>query len=193
MVAARNAVPFTEREYLALEAVAETRHEFFRGEILGMAGAEPEHNLIVQNLRLALGIALLERPCHIMGADQRVKIEATGEYFYPDVVVTCLDAVYADPRPRSLVNPQLVAEVLSPSTEGHDRGPKWLAYQSVPTLNDYLLIASDQRRVEHYQRSGEGWTLRTYSRSGRITTTAGVAIDLGALYKLVPEAGALAP
>ncbi len=93
-------VPFTEREYLALEAVAETRHELIGGQILGMAGAEPEHNQIVHNLHLALGTALHDRLCRIAGADQRVRIEATAEYFYPDVVVTCAEAPRSGRRTR---------------------------------------------------------------------------------------------
>lgn len=185
MVAVRNTVPFTEREYLALEAVAEVRHELIAGQIVGMAGAEPEHNQIVQNLRLELGAALRTQPCRISGADQRVRIEATREYYYPDVVVTCLEPRYAEPAPRSLLNPQLVAEVLSPSTEAHDRGPKWLSYQTLPSLDDYLLISTDRRRVDHYQRTAEGWVLRTHVDHGALTTSAGVILELDALYRLV--------
>ncbi len=181
-------VPFTEREYLALEGVAETRHELIHGQIIGMAGAEPEHNQIVQNLRAVLTIALLDRPCRITGADQRVKVEATAEYFYPDVVLLCAEPRYADPHPRSLLNPELVAEVLSPSTEEHDRGAKWVAYQTIPSLRDYLLFSSDQRRVDHYRRSADGWTLHTYT-AGSFSTDGGVRVEVDALYRLVPIQG----
>lgn len=151
---------FTEREYLALESVAETRHEFVGGQILGMAGAEPEHNQIVHNLHVALDLALRARRCRIAGADQRVRIEATGDYVYPDVVVTCAEARYVEPAPRSLTNPELVIEVLSPTTEAYDRGAKWAAYQTVSSLRDYVLVSTERRRIEHYRRTADGWGLR---------------------------------
>lgn len=188
MVAVHYVVSFTEREYLALEAVAEIKHEYFDGQIVGMAGAEPEHNQIVQNLRAVLTIALATRPCRITGADQRVKCESRAEYFYPDVVVTCTEPRYSEPGPRSLVNPQLIGEVLSPSTAAHDRGPKWLAYQTIASLDDYLIIASDRRRVDHHQRSGDAWTLRTLGAGGALTTTGGVRIEVDELYRLVSVA-----
>lgn len=164
MVAAQRApgspAAFTEREYLALESVAETRHEFVGGQILGMAGAEPEHNQIVHNLHVALDLALRARRCRIAGADQRVRIEATGDYVYPDVVVTCADARYVEPAPRSLTNPELVIEVLSPTTEAYDRGARWAAYQTVSSLRDYVLVSTERRRIEHYRRTADGWGLR---------------------------------
>lgn len=164
MVAAQRApgspAAFTEREYLALESVAETRHEFVGGQILGMAGAEPEHNQIVHNLHVALDLALRARRCRIAGADQRVRIEATGDYVYPDVVVTCAEARYVEPAPRSLTNPELVIEVLSPTTEAYDRGAKWAAYQTVSSLRDYVLVSTERRRIEHYRRTADGWGLR---------------------------------
>lgn len=97
---------FTVREYLALEAVAEVKHEYIGGDIVAMAGAEPEHNLIAGNVRDALARARSAHPCRIFASDQRVFVEATAEYFYPDVVMTCVEPVYLDPRPRSLANPE---------------------------------------------------------------------------------------
>lgn len=97
----------------------------------------------------------------MLGSDQRVKVEATNEYFYPDVVVVCGEPRLADPSPRSLTNPQVIVEVLSSTTERYDRGDKWVAYQRIATLTGYLLVASDRRRVEHFQRGpDEGWTQR---------------------------------
>jgi Uma2 family endonuclease len=151
---------FTEREYLALESVAERRHEFVARQIVGVGGAEPEHNQIVHNLHVALDLALRARRCRIAGADQRVRIEATGDYVYPDVVVTCAEARYVEPAPRSLTNPELVIEVLSPTTEAYDRGAKWAAYQTVSSLRDYVLMSTKQRRIEHYRRTADGWGLR---------------------------------
>jgi len=112
-MAVTHATRFTVKEYLALEAVAEIRHEFTGGQIVAMAGAEFEHNQIAQNVRSELTGALADRPCHIVGSDQRVYVEAVGEYFYPDVLVTYLEPRLIDPKPRSLVNPQVIVEVLS--------------------------------------------------------------------------------
>ena len=112
-----HATRFTVKEYLALEAVAEIRHEFTGGQIVAMAGAEFEHNQIAQNVRSELTAALADRPCHTVGSDQRVYVEAVCEYFYPDILVTCLEPRLIDPKPRSLVNPQVIVKVLSESTE----------------------------------------------------------------------------
>ena len=181
-------VPFTEREYLALETVAETRHELVGGEILGMAGAEYAHNLICHNLHLELGNALRDRGCSVLGADQRVKVEATREYLYPDVVVSCLLPELASPKPQSLLNPQIIIEVLSPSTERYDRLDKWFAYQQIPTLTDYVMVASDRRLVEHLQRGHDDtWTLRKLACDGTLTLTNGVSLAVASLYRLVPE------
>src|SRR5207237_7284877 len=109
-MAVNHATGFTAKEYLALEAVAEIRHEFTGGQIVAMAGAELEHNQIAQNVRSELTAALGERPCHIVGSDQRVYVEAVGEYFYPDILVTCLEPRLVEPKPRSLVNPHLIVE-----------------------------------------------------------------------------------
>lgn len=177
---------FTVTEYLALEAVAEIKHEYIGGDIVGMAGAEPEHNLIAGNVRDALVSGLSGRPCRTFTSDQRVFVEAVGEYFYPDVVLTCIDPVYVDPSPRSLVNPQVIVEVLSDSTERRDRGEKWLAYQTIPTLTDYVMVASTSRKVEHYHRLPDGaWTLRVLHDDGRCALANGIVLELSKLYRLV--------
>jgi Uma2 family endonuclease len=179
-MAAPIASRFTAKEYLALEAVAETKHEFFGGYIVAMAGAEPEHNQVVQNVRAELTIGLADRPCRITGADQRVLVESVGEYFYPDVVVTCVEPRYVDPSPRSLVNPEMIVEVLSPTTERYDRADKWSAYQTIPSLTDYV----------HYHRLPDGsWTMRVLDHQGTIALANGMIVDLARLYRLVPGLG----
>jgi Uma2 family endonuclease len=185
MVAPR-ASRFTADEYLALEGVAKTKHEYFGGDIVAMAGAEPEHNQIAENVRAELRGALEGRPCRILGSDQRVRSDASGEYFYPDLVVTCLDPVFVEPRPRSLVNPQVLVEVLSDSTEQHDRGEKWVAYRSIPSLTDYVMVASTRRELEHYHRLPDGsWTYRVLQQTGIVTLGNGAVLDLARLYELV--------
>lgn len=177
---------FTVKEYLALEAVAETKHEFFGGYIVAMAGAELDHNQIAENVRAELRSALGDRPCRILGSDQRVLAESIGEYFYPDVVVTCLDPVLVDPKPRSLVNPQVIVEVLSSSTDRYDQVEKWAAYQSIASLTDYVMVASTKRELEHYHRLPDGaWIYRALKRSGTVTLGNGAVLDLDKLYRLV--------
>lgn len=186
MVVLANPPRFTPAEYLALEAVAETKHEYIGGDIIAMAGAEPEHNLIAGNVRDAIVAGLRGRPCRVFSADQRLLVEATGEYFYPDVVMTCSDPSYTEPKPRSLVNPEIIVEVLSPSTERKDRGEKWSSYRLIPSLTDYVLVASTKREVDHYHRLPDGtWTLRTITQTGSFTLANGVVLDLDALYRLV--------
>src|SRR5262249_42872184 len=117
-------------------------------------------------------------------ADQRVKVEAKTEYFYPDVVVTCLEPQYVGPSPRSLLNPQIIIEVLSPTTELRDRGAKWVAYQTIHALTDYVMIASDSRRLEHYQRGADGkWAFQTLTE-GACVLASGVRLEISALYAL---------
>lgn len=179
---------FTAKEYLALEAVADTKHEFFGGYIVSMAGAELDHNQVAQNMRAELTTALADRPCRILGSDQRVVAESIGEYFYPDIVVTCLDPVLVEPKPRSLVNPQVIVEVLSESTERYDRVEKWSAYQSIPSLTDYVMVASAKHELEHYHRlPGGSWTYRAVKRAGSVTLGNGAVLDLDKPYRLVSE------
>jgi len=178
---------FTAKEYLALEAVAEVKHEYFGGYIVAMAGAELDHNQIAENVRAELRAGLGDRPCRILGSDQRVIVESVGEYFYPDIIVTCLDPVLVDPKPRSLTNPQVIIEILSESTERYDRGDKWHAYQAIPTLADYVMVASTKRELQHYHRLPDGsWTLRVVQGDGTTALANGVILDLARLYRLVP-------
>ena len=177
---------FTPAEYLALEAVAEIKHEYVGGDIVGMAGAEPEHNQIAQNVRTTLSNALAGRRCRILGSDQRVHVAATGEYFYPDLVVTCSEPVYVDPSPRSLTNPEIIVEVLSRTTERKDKGEKWSAYQTLPSLTDYVMVASTKRELTHYHRLPDGtWTLRVVPAGGTCTLANGVLLEIDKLYDLV--------
>jgi Uma2 family endonuclease len=175
---------FTVKEYLALEAVAETRHEFTGGQIVAMAGAELAHNQVVQNVRAELATQLGEKRCRILGGDQRVKVEELDEYFYPDVLVTFLEPQLIDPRPRSLVNPEVIVEVLSETTAGD----KWLAYRTIPTLTDYVMVSSTRREIEHWQRVEDGtWTFRALRDRGACVLSNGATLDLGKLYRLVPD------
>lgn len=148
----------TEEEYLAIERRAEFRSEFHGGEMFAMAGASRRHNRIVTNLVSALDNQLRERPCNVYSNDLRVKIPNTGLFTYPDLVVTCGEEMFADDEQDILLNPLVIIEVLSDSTEAYDRGKKFEHYQSIESLSTYMLVSQSSARVEQYvRREGGAW------------------------------------
>jgi Uma2 family endonuclease len=147
----------TEEEYLALERRAAFRSEFHRGETFVMAGASRQHNRIVTNLVTALDNQLRKRPCNVYSNDMRVKIPDTRLFTYPDLVVTCGKEEFADDQQDTLLNPLVILEGLSDSTEAYDRGKKFEHYQNIGSLSTYVLVAQDSRRVEKYVRQEDGW------------------------------------
>jgi Uma2 family endonuclease len=142
----------TPAEYLEIERDAETKSEFYAGEMFAMAGASPEHNAITFNVTTTLGSQLRGRPCRGFSSDQRVKVSDTGLYTYPDLTVVCGTAEFEEGTPRTLLNPTLIVEVLSSTTEAYDRGEKFDHYRRLDSLQEYLLIAQDRFRVERYLR-----------------------------------------
>lgn len=151
----------TEEEYLAVERQAEFRSEFLAGEMFAMVGATRRHNRIVTNLTTALDTQLRDRPCNVYSSDLRVRVSSTGLYTYPDVVVTCGEEAFADGEEDTLLNPLVLLEVLSRSTEAYDRGKKFEHYQTIESLSTYMLVAQDARRVEWYVRQEGGVWLYT--------------------------------
>ena len=149
----------TEEEYLALERRAEFRSEFHRGEMFAMAGASRRHNMIVTNLVIALGTQLRDSPCNVYSNDMRVRVTNTGLFTYPDVVVTCGEEEFADDEQDTLLNPLVIFEVLSDSTEAYDRGKKFEHYQNIGSLSTYVLVAQEAPRIERYvrQEGGRAW------------------------------------
>ncbi|WP_251972485.1 Uma2 family endonuclease [Sphaerotilus microaerophilus] len=151
-------VGFDRDSYLAWEAEQDAKHEYQRGEIVAMGGARQSHVLV--SLRLAsLFLRPLDgSPCRTYMSDMKLLIEAADAYFYPDVMVSCSAA---DRQAElALTAPCLIAEVLSASTAGRDRGAKFVAYRLIPSLRDYLVIDPERRRIELYSRANEGWLLR---------------------------------
>lgn len=145
------AEPHTAEEYLAMDLACEGKLEYLNGVVVAMAGASPRHNLIALNLGASLR-GLLRGCCTVFLSDQRVRISATDAYVYPDVSVACGALRFSEDRPRSLLNPSMVAEVLSPSTEEHDRGAKLAHYRRHPSVREVLLVSEHERRVECYRR-----------------------------------------
>ncbi len=169
----------TPEEYLTLERQAETKSEYWNGEMYAMAGASETHILIVTNLVISLGPQAKGRPCKIYSNDMRVKVQATGLYTYPDVVVVCGNAHLEDRHNDTLLNPTVLIEVLSPSTETYDRGAKFEFYRKLASLSDYLLVAQDRPFVEHYMRQPDGrWVLNEYEGLDAIIHIASIGCEL---------------
>jgi Uma2 family endonuclease len=150
----------TVAEYLARERNAPFKSEYYRGETFAMAGASRQHNGVKENLIGELYNQFKGSPCRTFSSDQRVKVEATGLFTYPDIVIVCGKAEYAAEDPDSLVNPVAIIEVLSPSTENYDRGAKFRQYQQVPSLKEYVLVSQEEPLVERFVRQTDNtWVL----------------------------------
>ena len=143
-------------QYLAIENAAEFRSEFFDGEMFAMAGASPGHNTIRENLGGELYARIKGGRCRSYSVDQRVKVERTGLYTYPDILVVCGTPVFAHDDANSIINPTAIIEILSPSTEKYDRGAKFRNYQQIPTLVEYILVAQDEAVCERFIRQADG-------------------------------------
>lgn len=158
---------WTAAEYLDFERQQdEAKHEYLDGSVIpmaetirGMAGASLAHNRIVSNVVISLGNQMRGRPCDIFSADMRLHVPATGLYTYPDIVALCDEPQFVDDQLDVLLNPGLIIEVLSPSTEAYDRGAKFDHYRSIESLRTYLLIAQDRALIEQFQRQENGWFL----------------------------------
>jgi Uma2 family endonuclease len=154
----------TVAEYLAVEKAAEFKSEFYRGEMFAMAGASREHNRVTENLVVELGRRFLGGPCQTFSRDLRVRVDPAGLYTYPDLIIVCDPPQYAAEDRDTLVNPQVIVEVLSPSTERYDRGDKYAMYQGQPTIREVLLVSQDRVRVERFVRNpDETWTQTVFA------------------------------
>jgi Uma2 family endonuclease len=154
----------TAQEYLARERQADFRSEFYGGEMFAMAGASWQHTRIKDNLARQAGNQLEGGPCRVVTSDLRVKVDATGLYAYPDVIVVCDKPQFEDNMFDTLLNPRIVVEVLSDSTEKYDRGTKFAHYRQLASVQEYVLVAQDRPLVERYVRQAdETWVLAAYN------------------------------
>lgn len=151
---------FTYAEYLEIEETGTVRHEFLDGVVYAMAGGSPDHAGVQANVIRHLGNALEGRPCRVFTTDLRIRVVATGLATYPDASVVCgrLELDPEDEKGHTAVNPTLLVEVLSPSTESYDRGDKLEHYKRIPSLREVMLVAYDDRRVDLWRRTDGGWT-----------------------------------
>lgn len=173
----------TYAEYLAAEAASEVRHEFLNGEVWAMAGGTPDHGALAAAVIRELGIALRGRPCRVYTSHVRVRVVATGLSTYPDVSVVCGSVETAADDPDAMVNPVVLVEVLSDSTEAYDRGAKAAHYRRIPSLGAYLLVSQADPLIELYRRNAGRWEL-TEARPGETLELAAldVRLDVAAIY-----------
>jgi Uma2 family endonuclease len=184
-----NAIPdnfVTLEDYFRLEETGENKHEYFHGAIYDMTGASYTHTTLVHNIDGQLYVQLRGKSCRAHTNDLRVKIETTMLYTYPDLLVICGQPQFADGRNDTVTNPTLIIEVLSPSTEGYDRGKKFQHYRTIDTLREYLLVAQDAVRAERYVRqSANEWLLQEFTALDQMVSleSIGCALPLAAVYE----------
>ena len=149
----------TPEEYLALERTSEIKHEYYQGRMYAMAGGTHAHGLIVVNLASELRQCSRRRSCFVTTNYVRLRISQAGPYTYPDVIVIRGEPVFADGRNDTVLNPTLIVEVLSKSTEVPDRGFKFAEYRKLDSLQEYVLVSQTEARVEKFRRQSDGWVL----------------------------------
>lgn len=173
-------------EYLTLESISPVKHEFLDGEVWAMAGGTPDHAAIAINIAVILAAALRDKPCRVFSADLRVRVLETGLATYPDLTVICgsLETDPDDPAGNTAINPSLVVEVLSRSTEDYDRGEKLAHYKTISTLREILLVAHEEWRLELWSRTDVGWTLEVVREVGSVTLRAhDCVLELAEVYR----------
>jgi Uma2 family endonuclease len=169
----------TGEEYLAIERKAGFKSEFYRGELFAMAGATGQHNRIKENCAGELFGRLKGGSCESFTSDQRVRVDPSGLYTYPDIIIVCGEVQYTDDTQDTITNPICIMEVLSSSTEAYDRGAKFRLYRHVPTLQEYILISQTEAVIEQFVRQPNGlWVLTTYDAISSVLRLAAVAVEI---------------
>ena len=177
----------TPEEYIAAERKATLKNEYLGGEIVAMSGASDTHNLITMNTSTALYNQLADRGCRVYASDMRVGIITGVSYFYPDIAVTCDKPRFEDDVFDTLINPQVIIEVLSDSAAGYDRGEKFIRYRQLELLQEYILISQDQVQVDHYLRQGKQWVLSEFGALEDVLplVSIGAELSLRQIYRFV--------
>lgn len=177
------AIKCTYAEYLRFCEDAEVRHEFVDGQILAMVGGTPEHARLIMEVGYRLRAGLEGTPCRVLSSDGRVRIEETNRATYPDVSVVCGRLCVASDDPHGIANPILLVEVLSPGSEGDDRGSKFAHYRRLESLREYVLVSQGEPRIEVFRREEQGWMLREAGAGQRIELASiGVVLDVDQIY-----------
>lgn len=189
------ALPYvTPADYLVAERKAAEKSEYINDHVRVRASGNRAHNLIAGNTASELLAQLRGRPCEVYVNDMRVKVERTGMYTYPDVIGICEEPRFEDEYVDTLLNPTVIIEVLSPSTERYDRGEKFAHYRRLESLREYILIAQDIRRIDHFRRDGDTWVLTEVSEpdSALVISSISCTLRLSDIYDRVefPATGA---
>jgi Uma2 family endonuclease len=181
---------YTPEEYLALEREAEYKNEYRNGFIIAMSGASRAHNLIAANTLASVWNQLKDGPCEVYTSDMRVRTSPTGLYTYPDVVAVCGEPKFLDDEVDTLLNPTLIVEVLSPSTEDYDRGDKFDQYKAIRSLRECVVIAQEEVLVERFVKQGRKRIHSTYRDLGDtlVLESIGCAIPLSQIHARVKMA-----
>lgn len=170
---------YTADEYLALEVASDQRHEYINGEIVPMTGGTPEHNEIASILNATLRVSLKGQPYSIFVADQRLWIPDNQLYTYPDIMVVPRPLQRQLGRSDTIINPILIAEVLSKSTKSYDRDEKFAAYRTIPTFQEYLLIDQYKLQVEQYSKtSSHQWIFTEYNQPEAQISLVSIPVQL---------------
>ena len=180
---------YTPEEYLALERKATLKSEYLNGEILAMSGANFAHNFLTVDVATELNIQSRGQDWEVYMSNRRVRTSAKGAYFYPDVIVCCGEPEFEDNVFDTLLNPILVVEVLSPSTEAFDKGEKFMHYQELASLREYILVSQDRVRVEHYRLTQTQWVQTEFQAREDVLPLASIGCELPLqdIYRRVPE------
>lgn len=185
-------------EYLRREEVAEQKHEFHDGEVLAMSGGTYRHARVATNLTTTLHQALKRGPCEALDSNMRVATAETRRFVYPDASILCGPPEFhpEDPKQTTIINPRVVFEVLSESTEGYDRGEKFNHYRRIATLEEYILVAQDRPLVEGFLRQNDGtWSMIAWEGVEAVASVRclALALPLTELYEGLDFAAAERP
>ncbi|MBN8639144.1 MAG: Uma2 family endonuclease [Anaerolineae bacterium] len=184
----KNHREMTEEEYLAFERASQFKHEYRNGEVVDMTGASERHNLISGSTYVALYSQLRGRPCKVYTNDMRVKVRQARLYTYPDIAAVCGDARFSDDTFDMLINPTIIIEVLSPSTETYDRGEKFQNYRKLVSLQEYVLISQVSPHIERFTRQdNDQWLLTEAKGLDAVIelTSIGCTLKLAEVYEQI--------
>jgi Uma2 family endonuclease len=176
---------YTVEEYLRLDEASEDRLEYHDGfvvplgEVIAMAGGSEYHALVAMNFARELGNALKGKPCRVYGSDLRVRIKGTPLYVYADITVICGPTRHDELTPKSVLNPKVLVEVLSPGTEAYDRTEKFKKYLRVDSVEDYVMVSQNAPLVEVYTRHGDGsWLFRPVHGLDKTVRLGSIGVEL---------------
>ena len=151
---------YTESEYLEYDLHSEHKNEFFNRQIYAMAGTSEKHNTISVNISSELRSQLKNKPCKVYAGEMRIKVQSTGLFAYPDLMVVCPEIQFSGDKPDTVLNPILIIEILSDSTESTDRGAKFAHYRKIPSLREYVLVSQNSQKIEKYHLNASSkWEL----------------------------------